>query len=483
MARGAAWMILFKWTERGLGLLSTLVLVRLLSPEDFGMVAMAMSFILMAEMFSAFAFDIALIHDQKAGPDHYNSAWTAEILLGATIAIVMWVFAYPISLFYEQPDLVALIAVLALGPLANGLENIGVVAFRKDLEFHKEFAFQVSRKIISFIVVVPLAFWLRSYWALVGGIIASKAGASVLSYWAHPFRPKICFKELRSLLSFSKWLLLNNIVNFLKERSTDFFVGKIQGPATLGLFNVSYEFANLPTTEIGMPVNRALLPGFAKLGNEPDGIRQTMRNAVGLVALIAVPTGLGLFSVAPYFVPVVLGEKWLPSVAVMELLSINSSILVFHGTIVTLFIALGRPYIATMINLFFVVVLVSGLVMLVGDQGAVGAAWSMLIACIVSTPVYLLQAKRHCGVPFSTFIAGAYRPVLAGLAMIVAVRSFLPAYEVGMPIGQSGATLAAAVAIGASAYAAAIGAIWAITGFPDGAEKMVLSKVRSRLGF
>ncbi len=481
MARGAAWMILFKWVERGLGLLSTLILVRLLSPADFGMVAMAMSFIFMAEMFSAFAFDIALIHNQSATVEHYNSAWTADILLGAMIAVVMWAAAYPISLFYEQPALFALVSVLALGPLATGMENVGVVAFRKELDFHKEFAFQVSRKIISFIVVIPLAYYLRSYWALVAGILASKVGASALSYWVHPFRPRISFKELGSLMQFSKWLLINNIVNFLKERSTDFFVGKMQGPGVLGVFNISYEFANLPTTEIGAPVNRALLPGFAKLGDDSAGINSSIKNAIGLVALIAIPTGLGLFAVAPFFVPVALGEKWLASVPVMEILSINSSILVFHGTIVTLFIAMGMPRKATMINLLFVCILVAGLAVLVRDKGAVGAAWSMLIACVASTPVYLWQARRHCGVPVSAFIAGVFRPAAAGAVMVLAVRAYMPDYIVGMPASGAIVILTAAIGLGVSAYAVSLAGLWTLAGLPEGPEKMIGSKIAWRI--
>jgi O-antigen/teichoic acid export membrane protein len=165
----------------------------------------------------------------------------------------------------------------------------------------------------------------------------------------------------------------------------------------------------------------------------------------------------------------------------MEILSINSAILVFHGTIVTLFIALGRPRLATAINFLFVVILVAGLSMLVSEHGAVGAAWSMLIACVLSTPVYLLQAWRHCGVPLGTFIAGVLRPTVAGIVMVWAVREYLPTYEVGMAVTEAGLILAIAIAIGATSYGVSLLLLWAVSGLPDGAEKMIYSKIQWRV--
>lgn len=166
MALGAVWMVLFKLIERSIGLISTLILARLLLPQDFGTIAMAMTFIAMAELLTAFGFDIALIQNRDATVEHYNTAWTGNLLLGLSIAVVMLVAAVPIAHFYRKPELVWVIVCLAFGPLISGAENIGVVAFRKELTFRREFVFQLSRKLIGFCVVVPLAFWLRNYWAL-----------------------------------------------------------------------------------------------------------------------------------------------------------------------------------------------------------------------------------------------------------------------------------------------------------------------------
>jgi lipopolysaccharide exporter len=481
MARGAVWMILFKWVERGLGLLSTLILVRLLSPADFGMVSMALSFIFMAELLSAFSFDVALIQNQNATPDHYHSAWTANIMLGTFISAMMLALAVPISHFYKQPAVLPVICALSLGPLLGSLENIGIVIFRKDLDFRKEFIFQVSRKMIAFSVTIPLAFTLKSYWALVAGILASKLGGTLMSYWVQPFRPRISFVEVRSLMRFSRWLLLNNFVNFLKERSSDFVIGRFFGPGPLGVYNVNNEFASLPSNEMGAPINRALFPGFAKMAGDRNAISKAFTGAVGMVALLAIPAGAGIFAVAPYLVPVVLGPKWLDGVPVMEVLSLNSAILVFHGTIVTALVATGNPLAATRTNALFVIVMLTGMLLLTGPLGPLGAAYGVLAACLTTTPVYVFQLGKYVFVKAGELFRAVLRPVLASILMIGAVRFALPAYSLEMHATKAGFMLACGVALGGAVYAAAMLGLWMLMGRPDGSEWQVLSRVKSRV--
>lgn len=481
MARGAVWMILFKWVERGLGLLSTLILVRLLSPADFGMVSMALSFIFMAELLSAFSFDVALIQNQSATHDHYNSAWTANIMLGAFISLGMLALAVPISHFYKQPAVLPVICALSLGPLLGSLENIGIVIFRKDLDFRREFTFQVSRKMIAFSVTIPLAFALKSYWALVAGILASKLGGTVLSYWVQSYRPRLSFVEVKSLIRFSRWLLLNNFVNFLKERSSDFVIGRFFGPGPLGVYNVNNEFASLPSNEMGAPINRALLPGFAKMAGDRNAISKAFTNAAGMVALLAIPAGAGIFAVAPYLVPVVLGPKWLEGVPVMEVLSLNSAILVFHGTIVTALVATGNPPAVTRTNAVFVAIMLIGMFLLTGPLGSLGAAYAVLAACVLSTPIYVFQLGKYAFVSAGDLFRVVLRPLVASVLMIAAVRSALPAYVLGMPAAKAGFMLACGVALGGAAYAASMLALWMLMGRPDGSEWQVLSRVKSRV--
>jgi O-antigen/teichoic acid export membrane protein len=470
-------MVLFKFIERSLGLVSTLILVRVLAPQDFGVVAMALSFIAMAELLTAFGFDIALI--QKAGVTeaHYDSAWTGNVILGSVITALMLAAAAPIAAFYGHPEVFWVALALAFGPLLGGLENIGVVAFRKELQFRREFLFQLSRKLVAFAITVPLAFALRSYWALVAGILVSRAAGTVISYLAHPFRPRLSLVHARELVGFSKWLLLNNGLGFVKERATDFFIGRALGPAPLGTYAVSYEFANLPTTELAAPINRALLPGFSRLA-APGEVVDAWRHTVGVLAIVALPAAFGLCAVAGALVPVVLGPKWLAAIEPMRVLAVNGAALLFQSSICSVLIARGAPQAAMQANAVYVVLLIGGIVLALPHGNLTAIALAVLTATGCAMPVYLYALRRHVQLPPRIFFAALARPAVAAAAMGAAVYALLPPTATDTTWIAAAGWLLFFVATGAVIYAAALLLLWLASGRPQAsAERIVLDRL------
>ena len=480
MAKGAVWMVLFKLVERSLGLVSTLILARLLTPADFGVVSMALSFIIMAELFSAFGFDIAIIQNQSATEEHYSTAWTCNLLLGVFITVLMLAAAAPVARFYQHPELTWVVVALAFGPLFNGAENIGIVAFRKDLNFRREFIFQVSRRLISFAVVIPLAFAVRSYWALVTGILLSKGAATVMSYAMHPFRPRFTLSKFRQLFSFSRWLLFNNLVGFFKERTSDFFIGRLYGAAPLGMYNIAYEFANLPTTELSAPINRALLPGYAKMEN-PEEIRSAYANALGVLALLALPCAAGIYAVAPFLVPVILGPKWLEAAPLMQLLAFNGVLLMFHSSMCSLLVARGFPGRVSWVNAAYVLTLIAALALFSLRFGVVGAAYAVLATSVLATPLYLFELKRSLGIGIGSFLKSIIRPAAAALLMALTINWALPAQATDLPFTTTLTWLGIGLSLGFASYLAYAAAIWWLAGRPAGAEQLMLERVRQRL--
>ena len=478
IADGALWMLLFKAVERSIGFVSTLILVRLLLPADFGIVAMAIAFIAVAELLSAVGFDFALIHNQDATEVHYSTAWTGTLLLGFAIAALMLLAAVPVASFYREPQVVWVVVALAFGPLISGFENIGVVDFRKNLDFRREFTFQLSRKAVGFVVTIPLALILQSYWALVAGMLSTKLTGVIASYVMHPFRPRLTLMKLREMIRFSRWVLLNNVVGLLKERLADFVVGRWFGPASLGVYSISYELATLPATELSAPINRALLPGFAKMQNSEE-ISSAYEYALGILALVALPVAGGLFAVAPYLVPVMLGANWLEVVPLLEVLAFNGAIVVFHSSISGVLFGRGFPERVTLTNACYVAILVALLVTFSLSLGVIGAAYAILLSSIICTPIFLYQVKACLDIGPSMFVRAVTRPLLATLGMAVIVRMVLPAPMATTPIAVMTAWLCAGVAIGAGCYFVLVTAGWLLAGRPNGPESAALARFRS----
>lgn len=480
MASGAAWMVLCKLVERSIGLISMLILVRLLMPSDFGLVAMAMSFVAMGELLAAFGFDIALIHNRSAAEHHYHTAWTCNVLLGTVIGGVMLAAAAPVAEFYGRPELFWVVCALAFGPVIAGAENIGVVAFRRELEFRKEFAFQLGKKLIGFVVVVSLAWFWRSHWALVAGILATKLAATALSYAVHPFRPRFSLREAGSLFRFSRWMLLNNVLSFLKERTSDFAIGRFGGAAQLGLYSISYEIANLPTSELSAPINRAMIPGYSSIANQPEQVSRLFLGSTQALALLALPAAAMLAVLTPLAVPVLLGSKWLAVVPLIQILALNGAVLVFLSQTTGTLVALGHPEAVTRINSVYVVVLIPVIVWQVQSQGAGGAAGALLAMSLLASPAYWISLRAQVRITLREVAGVVARPLLAAAIMATALFFAVPPAG-SLSTAAAAAWLVALTLAGALLYCAVVSALWAMAGRPGGAERWLLDQLRNRL--
>jgi lipopolysaccharide exporter len=477
-ARGALWMVSFKLLERGLGLISTLVLARLLVPRDFGVVAMAVSLVALLEIFSAAGMDTALIQRQDASPAHFHTAWTLNVLAGFTVGVVLVLLALPASYFYREPRLVAVMCVFALGAAVQGLENIGVVQFRKQLRFDREFRYLLAKKLISFAVTVPLAFWLRSYWALVIGTLAGRTGSVMYSYLIQPFRPRLSLQTAAEMMHFSKWLMPLNALGFLKERSATFLIGHFAGPAALGAFTVSTEIASLPSTELIAPINRALLPAYAKLAGDRPALRAEFLNSMSGIALLGMPMVAGVALAAPFIVLLALGPKWSAARPLLEVLAFYGISQVLESNAYAAFVAIGKPAVFFRVIGLQTAVLLAALLPLTLSYGTIGAAWSYVFSALVTLPVNFLYIARLMGLRARDFVTAVWRPVVSAAVMYGGGRLWGPA------LPATAVTSAAAfvpfikcVAVGALTYVAIDALLWLAAGRPRGAETWLLRQV------
>ncbi len=478
MAAGAAWMILMRLATRALGFISTVILARLLAPGDFGLVALATAVTAALELMTAFSFDIALIQEQEHSRSDYDTAWTITILFSIATAAILTVLAHPAALFYAEPRFEPIMYVLAVGTVVEGGQNIGVVAFRKDMHFGKEFAFQIGRKVVAFAITVPLAFWLRNYWALVAGILAGKIASTGLSYLAHPYRPRLSTAAWRKLFGFSRWLFLNNLLGFLRYRAADFIVGKIAGPTALGLFSVSFELSQLPTSELVAPINRSVFPAYAQIACDLRRLQQSYLDVVAMIAFLAIPAAVGIALLADEVTAVVLGQQWLAAVPLIRILGLAGVISTLETNIGAAYLALGQPKIITQLFAFYATLLIALLVFFTQQWGVTGAAWASLLAALINIPIYFGMMLRTLALPLGRLLGVLWRPLIASSAMCAVVWLWL---EAAPDLGAL-ALLFSSTAIGALAYFLAIFALWQLAGRPSSAETVVWRRVRLSIG-
>jgi lipopolysaccharide exporter len=479
MAKAAFWMVGFKIVERSIGLVSTIILARLLEPGDFGLVAMATSFLGLLLLLTSFSFDVALIQKQDADRHLYDTAWTFDVIFGLLLAIFLVIAAMPLSQFYNEARLENILHVLALSTLVGGFSNIGPVAFRKDLEFHKEFYFLLAKKLIGFAVCMTLAFTLRNYWALVWGTFAGKILEVLLSYRVHPFRPRFCLSGRKELFGFSMWLFVNNSIFFAYNRLADFIISKVAGSHSLGVYSIAYEISNLPTTELIAPINRAVLPGYAKMANDPDALRQGFLNVLSMIALCAVPAGAGIALIAEPLVLVVLGEKWRETIPLVQILALSGTFMALQTNASVIYNALGKPKYMTVILFFHVVIIFTPmLIFFLNRDGLMGVAEAYFYSNLIILPINLLVSIKLVKLAITHLISVIWRPFLAALLMFFSTKNIILELKRVDFIYNDLGFLLAYLTIGALIYSICIAFLWIICRRPESAETFLLKKFK-----
>lgn len=471
MAAGMAWMSLLRIGIKLLGLISTVVLARLLTPADFGLVAMATSVIAGLELFRAFNFDVPLIQMKNPGRSAYDTAWTLDILLGFVLGLALLLIAFPAARFYGEPRLTHVMQALALGTLISGFENIGVVAFRKELTFRREFSLRIAQKVCSLMITLPLAFALRSYWALVIGMVGGNLLGVAVSYAVHEYRPRFSLAAMHDLLSFSKWLLLNNVLWFLRDRLPDYVLGRLAGAGALGLFSISYEISNLPTTDLIAPINRAVFPGYAKLAHDLDKLREGFLNVIALVATLALPAGLGIAATSKLIVNVALGAKWAAAAPAISILAIHGAISALQTNCGAVHYSMGRPRMMTFIGVCQVLVLAPAVIWSAHVAGAMGVAWSYLITTCFIVPLNYMLVIGRIRLRVASLLGSLWRPAVASTLMYWLTRGWVA----GAP-ADSIRSLGGAVVIGCGSYSLILMGLWLLAGQPPGPERSVRDK-------
>ena len=469
-------MFAVRVADRAVGLVSTMILARLLIPSDFGLVAMAMALLGMIELFSTFSFDLALIQNPNADRRHYDTAWTFTILFGALTAVVLVVLAIPAGRFFDEPRVEAVLYLVALGALVQGFQNIGIVAFRKELDFRKEFILLFIQKLLGAAIALTLAFTLRNYWALVLGALCSRVANVALSYSIHPYRPRFSLQGAGDLFAFSRWLLLNNVIVFGATRGYDLIIGRAMGAYSLGLYSVAYEISNLPTTELVFPVSRAVFPGFAKLSTDWERLRKTLLSVAALVALITIPIGAAIAVLAEPLVLLLLGSQWTDAIPLIRLLAIYGVVRALNVGFADAYLAMGLYRFLPLINLPHIVVGWPLVLYLLKAKGMNEAAFGILCAAAIGLAINICMALRFLHLRFSDVASCYWRPLFAALNMVAVQLALSHTWPLSSQMLELAFQSMILVIIGAITYGSTLVLLWLLAKRPEGAEKLIMDR-------
>jgi PST family polysaccharide transporter len=433
---------------------------------------MAMVVISLIEMLGDFGFGIYLIQKETLDREDLDSTWTLQVCLAVVETICIAIVAVPAAEFFQEPRLKAVMLVLAANTLLSGFRNVATVSFQRDLRFDLEFIIRVVSKILGFVCTAVLAYKLRSYWALVAGAVVFRCTDIVMGYVLKPHFPKFAVARVREILRFSKWIYANTTFQYLVSRSPELVIGRLCGSAALGFFSVGKSFTDLVGGELLSPITRVFLPGSTKVRSDMAAFRELYLEVLSILALFGLPAGLGLSAIAKVFVPVVLGEKWIGSMPVVQILGIAVAVASIQANIDAVFIGLGTPKKTTAFQGVYLLILLPGLIALTKWQGIYGAAISYLIAGGIVAGIRFSSVASALRLEWRHIAESCARPVIASVVMYLVVSWVSSIYVFAAFNGVI--KLGFLIVIGIASYISVLFGSWMLQGRPDGAEATFL---------
>jgi O-antigen/teichoic acid export membrane protein len=392
----------------------TLVLARLLVPDDFGLLAVSLIAVDILKRITNLGMIPALIQRADADESHYSAAWTAGVVRALAIAAVVAAFAPGLASLFGDSRATNIIRVVALQPLIEALGSIKVAEITRDLRFRQLALIALPDALVNTLLSVLLASTL-GVWALVAGALAGKLAYLVMSYVLAPYRPRLSFSvaAARPLMQFGRWIFAIGLVTLAGSSVMQMIIARQLGAAELGLYFLAARLAFIPAEVSGEVIGAVAFPLYSRMQADRQEIVRIFRGIyLGMLTLL-MPVCLLMVALAPSLVENVLGARWHGSVPLIQLLALVSLIGLLGDSIEPILQGIGRPGRQFFIELAHAAVLVAVIWPLVGRYGAVSAGIASLAAIVVVQILSAAFAVRFLPRPF----AGLGVPVLIILAV------------------------------------------------------------------
>jgi len=476
--KGALWTVLMRSTVRLLGIVSVLILARLLVPDDFGLIAKVVLIAGFLDMCSQFGFENALIKKQDADVHDYNTVWTLSIIRGAIVGLLLISFSPLLVDFFQQPELLYVFWVSGLTNIIIGFTNVGVVDFRKEMNFHLDFKFNLYLKLSSFFTTLIIALIWQSYWALPLGVLVRSIASVIVGFHLSNYRPRLELSRWRELFNFSKWMFSYGILMAISLKVDTFILSRFASAKELGLYTVAFEVSSTPSTELAMPVARAALPGLSKLNDHPQQFRQMYVGILASILLIAIPASVGLSVLSVPITALLLGPQWSDAAIYIEILALFSMTRVFGATSVSALIAFGQVDILAKLSIVTMFIRLICLPIGYYFNQSVGLCYGLLSSGILTVVVQLIVQHNVGALEVPALLNRCWRICLASALMYLGLTCGIVEQinGFGLPLAL---TLSLHVVAGAIIFTCALLLSWIASGKPDGSEQQAMGLIKS----
>lgn len=384
--QGGKWAFYSNLTQKALSVVTFFILVRLLLPEHYGILAVIFLITDFFSSISSHGLEYTLTQRKGDIEQYIDTVWTINVVKGFVAALIIYYLAPWVSVFFHVPKFVSVIRWSGLLIIVPMLGNVRMLYAFRDMNFKKiffrDFNGQLAHTIVSLVWAIGIS---ASVWALFFGQIARLVASEITAYVIYPGlpRPALRVRQLFPLFNYSKWITAKSIIEYILGMLDRLYVGRLLDVISLGLYAKAKDLSSVVTSPVIHILSKVGFPSYAKLQDKTPKIKEGLVKSIDVVTLAAVPFSLVLLLEGGGLVSVLLGRAWLGVVPPLKILSVAfivHSLVIVAGVI---FDGIGRPrisFISSSLQLIFSLVLIY-----VGTKyyGMVGASWGYLGAITV----------------------------------------------------------------------------------------------------
>jgi len=342
--RGVSWSAIDNLANLGISFLVGLILARLLSPDEFGIIGMTAIFIAVSNSIVDSGLSSALIRKTDSSDIDFNTAFHTNIVLGIFLYIVLFSCATAISRFFNEPILVPVLKIMGIVLIINAFAIIQRTLLMKKVDFKTQTKISLIASIISGVFGIAMALGGLGVWSLVGQHIIKRLLNSFLLWSYNNWRPAMIFSmsSFKELFGFGSKLLLSGIIDTLYKQVFLIIIGKFYSTAQLGQYTRAEEFNTVFSSNLTAVVQRVSYPVLSKIQDESERLKEAYRQLIKITMLVSFGSMMALAAVAQPLIVVLIGEKWLLSASYLQIICFAGMLYPLHAINLNILQVMGR---------------------------------------------------------------------------------------------------------------------------------------------
>lgn len=428
------WAYIQNWVSRGLTLVVFIVLARFLSPTDFGVFAIAIVLLTLAEIFAEQGLSHAIVQRAELDDAHRSTAFWVTLLLGGILGLLTLAVSHPLATYFDHPEIAPIMKALSPVFVLMALASVPAALLRRELNYKVLAQRAIWANIVAGITAIGLALSGAGVWAFVGQLLVYH-GVSVIILWKNEaWRPRrmVSWHHFTDLFGFSSKVISGKLLDFIETRVFDLIVGYSLGVRELGQYSLANRAQQALTQLVVAPLWDSHGSVLARLSTQVDERKKAFLGAVTFASLVPVPIFLVVAAAAPVLIPTVFGHQWVPSISAFQILAVLGAIrsLVFlNGVFLQ---AAGFPGRSATTTVIRVGVGLLSLIFLL-PYGIVGVAAALLVGQLVAAPLVFGLAKYSLDIGFQDTLKIVLKPLIASLLAVASIVVVLDGLKDVMP--------------------------------------------------